>query len=62
MFAGLWESWRETKEAEPLYTFTIVIGPPDIVSGDIHDRASVILEESAWAPWLTAMSRIPQMR
>ena len=53
MFAGLWESWRETKEAEPLYTFTIVTGPPGLVSGDIHDRAPVILEEGAWAPWLT---------
>jgi putative SOS response-associated peptidase YedK len=53
MFAGLWESWRESKEAEPLYTFTIVTGPPGIVSGDIHDRAPVIFEEAAWAPWLT---------
>jgi putative SOS response-associated peptidase YedK len=53
MFAGLWESWRESKEAEPLYTFTIVTGPPGLASGDIHDRAPVILEEGAWAPWLT---------
>ena len=54
MFAGLWESWRESKEAEALYTFTIVTGPPGVVSGDIHDRAPVILEEQAWASWLTA--------
>ena len=53
MFAGLWESWRETKESEPLYTFTIVTGPPGIVSGDIHDRAPVILEEAAWTTWLS---------
>jgi len=53
MFAGLWESWRETKESEPLYTYTIVTGPPGIVSGDIHDRAPVILDETAWAPWLS---------
>jgi putative SOS response-associated peptidase YedK len=51
MFAGLWESWRETKESEPLYAYTIVTGPP-LVSGDIHDRAPVILEESAWDAWL----------
>jgi hypothetical protein len=25
---------HETKEAEPLYTYTIVTGPPGIVSGD----------------------------
>lgn len=52
IFAGLWESWRESKEAKPLYTFTIVTGPPGIVSGDIHDRAPAILEEVAWEPWL----------
>jgi putative SOS response-associated peptidase YedK len=52
MFAGLWESWRETKESDALYTYTIVTGPPGLVSGDIHDRAPVILEEGAWAAWL----------
>jgi putative SOS response-associated peptidase YedK len=35
IFAGLWESWRETKELDPFYTFTIVTGPPGLVSGDI---------------------------
>lgn len=54
LFAGLWESWRETKEAEPLYTYTIVTGPPGIVSGDIHDRAPVILAPDAWNEWLYA--------
>jgi len=52
MFAGLWESWRETKESDLLYTFTIVTGPPGIVSGDIHDRAPVTLEERVWDAWL----------
>jgi putative SOS response-associated peptidase YedK len=56
MFAGLWESWRETKDAEPLRTFTIITGAPGIVSGDIHDRAPVILAEGAWEPWLTGES------
>jgi putative SOS response-associated peptidase YedK len=53
-FAGLWESWRESKEAEPLYTYTIVTGPPGIVSGDIHDRAPVILAPDIWDDWLRA--------
>jgi putative SOS response-associated peptidase YedK len=54
LFAGLWESWRESKESEPLYTYTIVTGPPGIVSGDIHDRAPVILAPDAWEDWLRA--------
>lgn len=52
MFAGLWESWRPTKESEPLYTYTIIVGPPGVVSGDIHDRAPVILPDSVWHDWL----------
>lgn len=53
MFAGLWEAWRETKEAEALYTYTIIVGPPGVVSGDIHDRAPVILPDEAWDLWLS---------
>ncbi len=53
MFAGLWEAWRETKEAEPLYTYTIIVGPPGVVSGDIHDRAPVMLPDDAWDIWLS---------
>lgn len=54
MFAGLWEAWRATKESEPLYTYTIIVGPPGVVSGDIHDRAPVILPAATWAAWLFA--------
>jgi putative SOS response-associated peptidase YedK len=54
MFAGLWESWRETKDAEPLRTFTAVTGSPGLVSGDIHDRVPAMLAEGAWDAWLTA--------
>jgi putative SOS response-associated peptidase YedK len=56
MFAGLWESWRENRddrEAEPLRTYTIVTGPPGVVSGDVHDRAPVILSAEQWSTWLS---------
>jgi putative SOS response-associated peptidase YedK len=53
-FAGLWESWRESKDAEPLYTYTVVTGPPGIVSGDIHDRAPIMLTPDVWNEWLRA--------
>ena len=42
------------KDADPVYTYTIVTGPPGLVSGDIHDRAPVILEPDAWDAWLHA--------
>jgi putative SOS response-associated peptidase YedK len=56
MFGGLWESWRENRddrEAEPLRTYTIVTGPPGVVSGDVHDRAPVILSAEQWSTWLS---------
>lgn len=52
LFAGLWEHWWPVKDAEPVLTFTIVTGPPGIVSGDIHDRAPLILPPESWEPWL----------
>lgn len=52
LFAGLWERWRPEKKTEAIYTFTIVTGPPGVVSGDIHDRAPVILSPEQWQPWL----------
>lgn len=39
---------------KPVHTFTIVTGPPGLVSGDIHDRAPVILPLALWTDWLTA--------
>jgi len=53
LFAGLWETWRPEKDAEPVYTYTIVTGPPGIVSQDVHDRSPVILPQSLWSTWLT---------
>ncbi len=53
LFAGLWEHWWPVKDAEPVLTFTIVTGPPGIVSGDIHDRAPLILSPASWDAWLS---------
>lgn len=52
LFAGLWEHWWPVKDAEPVLTFTMVTGPPGLVSGDIHDRAPVILPSPMWQAWL----------
>lgn len=51
MFAGLWDVWRPSAEAEWLRTFTIVTGEPGKVSGDIHDRQPVILPPDLWEVW-----------
>lgn len=53
MFAGLWEGWKPTEDAEWLHTFTIITGEPGKVSGDIHDRQPVTLPPASWQEWLT---------
>jgi putative SOS response-associated peptidase YedK len=52
MFAGLWESWRETKESNRCTPSRSSRGRQGSSPGDIHDRAPVILEERTWWPWL----------
>lgn len=53
-FAGLWESWRPSRDpdAAPLRTCTILTGPPNAVVAPIHDRMPIILDRSAWSEWL----------
>jgi putative SOS response-associated peptidase YedK len=53
MFAGLWEVWRASGDAEWLRTFTIVTGDPGKVSGDIHDRQPVIIPADLMRLWIT---------
>ena len=60
MFAGLWEAWKRTDEADWLHTFTIITGEPGKVSGDIHDRQPVILPAASWMDWLTDEAEIAQ--
>jgi len=51
MFAGLWDCWRESPEAEWVHTYTVITGEPGKVSGDIHDRQPVILPPDLWEVW-----------
>jgi putative SOS response-associated peptidase YedK len=51
MFAGLWEGWRESPDAEWVHTYTVITGEPGKVSGDIHDRQPVILPPDLWEVW-----------
>lgn len=51
-FAGLWEVWRPSEEAEPLLTCTLITGPANERVARVHDRNPIILEgEKPWV-WL----------
>ena len=51
-FAGLWESFRESPDAPPLETFTILTTTPNDLVAPIHDRMPVILAEEFYGAWL----------
>jgi putative SOS response-associated peptidase YedK len=51
-FAGMWERWRESEDAKPLDTFTILTTEPNELMRPIHNRMPVILKPSDYAKWL----------
>ncbi|HEX8906427.1 MAG TPA: SOS response-associated peptidase, partial [Longimicrobiaceae bacterium] len=53
-FAGLWEIWRPVKDAEPVYTFTILTTTPSADVSGIHDRMPVIVARDDRDAWLDA--------
>ncbi|MFW6199383.1 MAG: SOS response-associated peptidase, partial [Gemmatimonadota bacterium] len=52
VFAGLWESWSEDEDDEPLLTFTILTRDARDHLRSIHPRMPVILDEAARETWL----------
>ena len=53
-FAGLWESWTDPEQKEPLETFTIITTEPNELLRPIHNRMPVILTADDAESWLTA--------
>lgn len=51
-FAGLWERWRKSEDAEPLDSCTIITTTPNELVRDLHDRMPVILTPSSYDDWL----------
>jgi putative SOS response-associated peptidase YedK len=51
-FAGVWESWRPAKDAEPVLTFTILTTTPSADVSGIHDRMPVIVAPADRDRWL----------
>lgn len=52
VFAGLWEVWRESEDAEPLRTCTIITTTANDLLRPIHDRMPVVLPPERWEEWL----------
>ena len=54
--AGLWETWRENDDAEPLESCTIVTTGPNAFMSRLHNRMPVILPADAAAIWLDPLA------
>ena len=50
-FAGLWDRWQKG-DAEPIESFTIIVGAAPPAIAHYHDRAPVILEPDWFDVWL----------
>ncbi|MGI9534346.1 MAG: SOS response-associated peptidase [Thermodesulfobacteriota bacterium] len=59
-FAGLWDVWK--KEAEPLYTFTIITTSENDLMRPIHDRMPVILPKTNREIWLNPDSNEAELK
>lgn len=51
-FAGLWETWRENPESEPLTTCSIITTDANTLMEPFHDRTPVQIPKEMWQPWL----------
>ena len=50
--AGLWERWRESEDAEPLDSCTIITTQPNELVSELHDRMPAIVPPEHFGPWL----------
>jgi len=53
-FAGVWESWRPAKDAEPVLSFTILTTTPSADVAALHDRMPVVVAREDRDAWLGA--------
>jgi len=60
VFAGLWDEWRGPEGS--LLSCTIVVGRPNGLVAEIHDRMVVILPEDAYATWLNPRTSLDTVR
>ncbi|TDD90359.1 SOS response-associated peptidase [Saccharopolyspora karakumensis] len=50
--AGIYSTWRENDEAEPLVTCSVLTAAAVGQLTDVHDRMPLLLPQGAWSHWL----------
>ena len=59
-FAGLWERWWESKDAEPMETCTVITTTPNGLMSPIHNRMPVILESGDCGKWMDPKTSVDE--
>lgn len=54
--AGLWDEWKDRDTGETLRSCTMLIGPPNAMVAEVHDRQPIILERHNFGTWLDAQN------
>ena len=58
-FAGLWEQWQPSRDADAVLSCTILTCPPNEMLERIHHRMPVILDYDAYDLWLEPNNQPP---
>ena len=51
--AGLWNEWKNRESGERLKSCTMIVGEPNELAAQTHDRMPVFLTQEQFAPWLS---------
>lgn len=51
-FAGIWDEWMDPKTGKQIQTFSILTTQPNPLTGKVHDRMPVIIENQDSLSWL----------
>lgn len=64
VMAGIWEQWqpKDTPETEPVFTYSIITGAPNVEMAPIHDRMPMLLTNNEQqSTWLDRNTPLPNV-
>jgi putative SOS response-associated peptidase YedK len=60
--AGLWDQWRNPETTELMISFTIIVTDANALTGAIHNRMPVVLDDADVQPWLNGIGGTELLR
>ncbi len=62
VMAGIWEQWQPPEGGAPIFTYSVITGPPNEEMVSLHDRMPMLLQEEAQqSRWLDQALPLPQI-